>query len=223
MSCFAVSSSKLLTEFLTPLTLLYSSICFYLKINQLSSFIYQWSNYNLETAKENITMEGKSEFVTLDVVKQLLEIQDGTYRNTIKIFLEDRRTETRTIRKDVEALKSSLEFSQGEIDDVKKDVEVEKKKLEHIEDRLKYVESCTEEAYQLEERFDNLELKQEYLENMSHRNNIKILDLPESKEEKTWDDTENLVKQTIKKTLKIDDEVQIERAHCLGKEKMEQK
>ena len=168
-------------------------------------------------------MEGKSEFVTLDVVKQLLEIQDGTYRNTIKIFLEDIRTETRTIRKDVEALKSSLEFSQGEIDDVKKDVEVEKKKLEHIEDRLKYVESCTEEAYQLEERFDNLELKQEYLENMSHRNNIKILGLPESKEEKTWDDTENLVKQTIKKTLKIDDEVQIECAHCLGKEKMEQK
>ena len=63
-------------------------------------------------------MEVKSEFVTLDVVKQLLEIQDGAYRNTIKIFLEDMRTETRTIRKDMEALKSSLEFSQGEIDDV---------------------------------------------------------------------------------------------------------
>ena len=180
--------------------------------------------------KENKTMEGKSEFVTLDVVKQSLEIQDGAHRNTIKIFFEDMRTETRTIRKDIEALKSSLEFSQGEIDDVKKAVEVEKKKLEHIKDRLKYVESCMEEAYQLEERFDNLELKQEYLENMSCRNNMKILCLPESKEEKTWEDTENLVKQTIKNTLKIDDEVQIERAHrmgnsahCLGKEKMDQK
>ena len=127
------------------------------------------------------------------------------------------RTETRTIRKDIEALKSSLEFSQGEIDDVKKAVEVEKKKFEHIEDRLKYVESCTEEAYQLEERFDNLESKQEYLENMSRRNNMKILGLSESKEEKTWEDTENLVKQTIKNMLKIDYEVQIERAHRVGK------
>ena len=52
---------------------------------------------------------------------------------------------------------------------------------------------------------------------MSRRNNIKILGLPESKEEKTWDDTENLVKQTIKNTLKIQDEVQIERAHRVGK------
>ena len=73
-------------------------------------------------------------------------------------------------------------------------------------------------------------MKQEYLENMSRRNNIKILGLPESKEEKTWNDTENLVKQTIKNTLEIEDEVQIERAHCVGKpahcsgkEKMEQK
>ena len=160
--------------------------------------------------------EGKSGFVTLDV-KQLLETQDGVYRNTMKIFLEDMRTETRTIMKDIETLKSSLEFSQGEIDDVKKAVEVEKKKLEHIDDRLKYVESCTEEAYQLKERFDNLESKQEYLENMSRRNDIKILGLPESKEEKTWDGIENLVNQTIKNTLKIEDEVQIERAHRVGK------
>ena len=58
--------------------------------------------------------------------------------------------ETRTIRKDIEALKSSLQFSQGEIDDVKEAAEVEKKKLEHFDDRLKYVETCTEEAYQLE-------------------------------------------------------------------------
>ena len=40
------------------------------------------------------------------------------------------RTETRTIREGIEALKSSLEFSQGEIDDVKKAVKVEKKKLD---------------------------------------------------------------------------------------------
>ena len=65
-------------------------------------------------------MERKSEFVTLDVVKQLLETQDGTYLNTMKIFLEDMRTETRTIRKGIEALKSSLDFNQGEIDDIKK-------------------------------------------------------------------------------------------------------
>ena len=64
---------------------------------------------------------------------------------------------------------------------------------------------------------------------MSRRNNIKMLGLPENKKEKTWDDTENLVKQTrthLKLTMKFKSNVPIawgNPAHCLGKEKMEQK
>ena len=63
-----------------------------------------------------------------------------------------------------------------------------------------------------------MESKHEYLENMSRRNNIKILGPLEHKlKEKSWDDTEELVKGVIKEELKFDTEVKIERAHRVGK------
>ena len=65
-------------------------------------------------------MEGKSEYVSLTVVKELLETQDRSYRTTLQIFVEDMKQELRTIRKDVEDLKVSLQFSEGEIQDLKK-------------------------------------------------------------------------------------------------------
>ena len=49
---------------------------------------------------------------------------------------------------------------------------------------------------------------------MSRLNNIKILGLPEDKNcEKSWEDTEQIVKETINKELEISSE---ERAHCVG-------
>ncbi len=42
--------------------------------------------------------------------------------------------------------------------------------------------------------------------------------LPEDKEnEKTWADTEEMVKETISKQLDFKGEIQVERAHCVGK------
>ena len=46
------------------------------------------------------------------------------------------------------------------------------------------------------------------------RNNIKIVGLPEDQQkEKSWDDTEELVKGVIKEKFKVDVEVKIERSH----------
>ena len=62
-------------------------------------------------------------------------------------------------------------------------------------------------------------LEDEHLENMSRRNNVKILGLPEEKyPEKSWQDTEQIVKETISKEVKIrSEEIQIERAHRVAK------
>ena len=61
-----------------------------------------------------------------------------------------------------------------------------------------------------------MESKHGYLENMLRRNNIKILGLLEDKlKEKSWDDTEELVKRVINE--KFDTEVKIEKAHRVGK------
>ena len=57
-----------------------------------------------------------------------------------------------------------------------------------------------EDCYNLEKRCDDLEDKNEYLENMSRGNNIKIIGLNEDTgNEKTREDTEELVITTIKK------------------------
>ena len=89
--------------------------------------------------------------------------------------------------------------------------------MEEIADRVKYFESYSEDTYNLENCCKEIEEKQEYLENMSRRNNVKILDLPEEEGEKTWADTEELVKKTVKEQLHYEDDVHIERAHRVGK------
>ena len=82
--------------------------------------------------------------------------------------------------------------------------------------------SVDDEYYDHEPRLEDLENKQEYLENMSRRNNIKILGLPEDKNrEKSWEDTEQIVNVTINKELEMSsEEIQIERAHRWGNLKM---
>ena len=101
------------------------------------------------------------------------------------------KQELRTIRKDVEDLKVSLQFSQGEIQVLKKNSTDTKLYVEHLEDRVRFIETNLEDTYDMERRCDDMENKHEYLENMSRRNNTKIVGLPEDKlKEKSWEDTE---------------------------------
>ena len=120
-------------------------------------------------------MDGKPEYVTLAIVKELLEAQDRAYRTTLQLLMDDMKQEIRNLRKDAEDVKLSQQFSQEEIDAQKQHSEDTKAKYGHLEDRLKFVESNMEDCYNLEKRCDDLEDKNEYLENMSRRNNVKIL------------------------------------------------
>ena len=150
-------------------------------------------------------------------MKELLELQDRSYRTTPQLLMDDMKQEIRNLRKDVEDVKISLQFSQGETDAQKKHSEDTKAKYEHLDDRLKFVESNMEGCYNLEKRCDDLEDKHEYLENMSRRNNVKIIGLNEDTgNEKTWEDTEELVITTIKEKLDIEGG-KIERAHRVGR------
>ena len=75
--------------------------------------------------------------------------------------------------------------------------------------------SVDDEYYDHESRLEDLENKHEYLENMSRRNNVKLLGLPEDKNrEKSWENTDKIVKEMINKELEItSEEIQLERAH----------
>ena len=76
------------------------------------------------------------------------------------------------------------------------------------------IEGLTEN---LRQGLEVVEDKNKYLENQSHRNNIRILGVEETEDEKSWDDTEKVVKDLLKKKLNIPGEVDIERAHRVGK------
>ena len=146
----------------------------------------------------------KQEFVTLAVVKELLDVEARSYKSTFEILFKELKEDVSSLRKEVTELKSSLTFSQGDIDQLKKKSnKLDKRLLEEC----KLIDECREEI-------DHLEDQNEYLENQSRRNNIKILGVQKDKDkEKTWDDTEIIVKDLIKKKLNYEDEIEIERAH----------
>ena len=98
-------------------------------------------------------MDGKPEYVTLAVVKELLEAQGRSYRTILQLLMDDMKQEIRNFRKDVEDVKLSLQFNQGETDAQKKHSEDTKAKYEHLNDRLKFIESNMEDCYNLEKRW----------------------------------------------------------------------
>lgn len=113
------------------------------------------------------------------------------------------KQEMKSIQKDIAEVKASLEFSQAKCEE-------KQNQFQGIEIRLSMTEGRLNDA---EKQIEDLEGKQEYAENQSRRNNLKLIGVPESSEENTWDDTECIVKDLVKEKLGIQEELQIERCH----------
>ena len=103
-------------------------------------------------------------------------------------------------------MKESVSFMSGKYDDVKMKFDVTESKIKAA---FIQIEGMNKD---INESLDEIEDKQEYLENHSRRNNVKLLGVPEDDDENSWDDTELIVKTLIKNRLGIQDEVVIERA-----------
>ena len=118
----------------------------------------------------------------------------------------------RVIRKELQAHKECVSFINNKYDDLKV-------KADKIETRLDHAAFSQMKGMNkdINNSLDTLEDKQEYLESQSRRNNIKIFCVPEDEDEKSWDDTETVVRMLIKNKLEIQDEIEIERAHRIGK------
>eukprot|EP00112_Aurelia_sp_Birch-Aquarium-sp1_P002120 Seg1230.2 transcript_id=Seg1230.2/GoldUCD/mRNA.D3Y31 product="hypothetical protein" protein_id=Seg1230.2/GoldUCD/D3Y31 len=133
-----------------------------------------------------------SEFVTLAVCNQLLEMQEKSFRTLVSMLTDNIKQEIKELRSDIGDLKTSAQFSAKEIDDLQV-------KVQFLE------ESCLQ--------VENITRKQVYLENQSRRNNLKILGLEEKSPSESWNETEELVKEKIKHLLDIEEELVIERGH----------
>ena len=59
------------------------------------------------------------EYVTLAIVRELMETQERGFKQTIELYTNSVREEVKSVKKTVKDLKTSLMFSQKDIDDLK--------------------------------------------------------------------------------------------------------
>ena len=104
----------------------------------------------------------KPEYVTLAIVRELMETQERAFKQTIELYTSNVREDVKSVRKTVEDLKTSLIFSQKDIDDLKGKIYETEDKLHRLEDSFARSEN------EINEIMD----KQEYLENSSRRSNV---------------------------------------------------
>lgn len=144
------------------------------------------------------------EFVSMNVIKSLLEVQANAFKASFRVLFDELKEEIKTVRKDIVELQTSLSFSQGQVD-------TSLSRLDGIDNRVR---SHARNLNDVNISLDGIDSELEYMENQNRRNNVKIMGVPENKEtEKSWDDTERVVKQLIKDKLDIQEDVEIERCH----------
>ena len=139
-----------------------------------------------------------SEAVTLQMMRELLKIQHRSYRSTFQLLLTYMKEDVKSLKKDIDELKNSLQLSQKDIKDLQdKTLAIEKK-----------IGKCSKTVNQHDEDLGDVSNQIEYLENQSRRNNLKIIGVKESQEGK---------QKIFCEKLEIEEAIRIEHAHRIGK------
>ena len=109
------------------------------------------------------------EFVSLGTVKEMLKVQESMLRTLFDSVVNSLNARIDDVLSSVSSIKASLEYSQKEIED------------------LKPLEATLDEAYETVDKIVSdikaQQLKTEYLENQSRRNNIRVNGIEESVKE----------------------------------------
>ena len=118
------------------------------------------------------------------------------------------KDELKVIKSEISDLKVNLQFTQAQVED-------DRKKANSMDTKIAL---HSENFNVINDHADKLESQLEYIENQSRRNNIKILGIDEDKdEEKTWDDTEEVVRKALKDKLHVEENFEFERCHRINK------
>ena len=112
-----------------------------------------------------------------------MAIQDSAFRALTQLIIEDIRSEMKTIKKEFEEFKISIRYTSDKYDNVS-----EKMKKMDVEVNAVY-RQIDILSNNMDREIEKLEVKHDYIENHSRRNNIKIMGVEEKNEEKTWEDT----------------------------------
>ena len=151
---------------------------------------------------------GEPEYVTMDMVKTLLQNQADAFNSSFKLLIQDLKEDMKSIRKETTDVQVSLQFSQAKM-------EANEKKIQLVENSIAM---HSENLHDINHHADQVESQLEYLENQSRRSNVRITGVTENKDsEKSWDDTEKVVKKIIKEKLNITEDIEIERCHRVNR------
>ena len=131
-------------------------------------------------------MTDSSQYVTLSIVRELLETQERSFKTLVQMFFESVKSEVRDIRKEVIDLKESSTFTQ-------KDIKEDKVNVKNIESNVTKIAGDIDETYKdIKDLYDS----HGYLENLSKRSNIKVFGIPEKAEiegPELWEECETAV------------------------------
>ena len=72
----------------------------------------------------------ENEFVTLNIVQSVLEVQSNAFKASFKVLIDELKDELRYVNKDIFVLQQSLSFSQGQLDTSMKRLDDVEKKLQ---------------------------------------------------------------------------------------------
>lgn len=139
--------------------------------------------------------------------KESLKQLENSYKSFVHTIMDNTSKRLDGILKEVEEIKTSLQFTQKDVDQLK-------------ESRSRLSLDCKtfdKDIGKLGQTLISTDSTSDYLEGQSRRNNLIIDDIPEVDGEK-WADTELKVQAMFTEHLHLDhDKIEIERAHRIGK------
>ena len=139
--------------------------------------------------------ENDTQFISLKMVKELISIQESSMKAFISTFVEATEKRLNSVIREVQDLKTSLQYTQDQVD------------------------KLTDLNQEIQKEVDSLKEKSDDLENRSRRNNL-CFDGIEGSASENWSQTEAKVKQVLTDNLDLDAEnIVIERAHRVGSRK----
>ena len=147
-----------------------------------------------------------SKNVSRDEIELLLKTQQGAFRESINILIENFNDKIKT-------LESTVTNSLQEIRDLKKECQNKQVKIDDLVAKVEELE-VSFEGSRID--IDPINNRIDYLDDQSRRNNLRIDGLSEFKKE-NWEQTQKLVENFIRDKIEIHNNPEIERAHRVGR------